>query len=451
MNQQAARCPALFIAAPASGQGKTTVTAALARVFQRRGLRVRIFKTGPDYLDPLVLEQASGSTAEPLDLWMTGEEGCQAVLYEAATEADVILIEGAMGLFDGSPSSADLAIRFGVDVVAVFNARGMAQTLAAVAVGLANYNPALSFTGIVANQLGSERHRSLIEAALPDHIPLLAGLKRSDQFSLPSRHLGLVPPDRHNPLEHRIDAVADILESTSLASLPRAVNFKAPAASAPLPRGLEGVRIGIARDSAFSFIYPANLRLLERLGADLVFFSPLADTLLPSVDALWLPGGYPELHASVLSANKPMMKALNAFKDSGNPIIAECGGLLYCLDTLTTLEGNTFPMAALLPGHGAMRERSGCQGMQSAPLPEGTFRGHAHHRSRAQGTPAPLASGIRPSHPAPGEAIYRAGRLTASYIHLYFPSNPEATVALFAPQHRVEVSPASADDESCPR
>ncbi|MGJ8513324.1 cobyrinate a,c-diamide synthase [Carnimonas bestiolae] len=426
-------CPALFISAPASGQGKTTVTAALARLHQRHGRTVRIFKTGPDYLDPLVLQQASGAIAEPLDLWMTGEAGCREALALAAQQADLILIEGAMGLYDGTPSSADLAIAFGIDVVAVFNARGMAQSIAALAHGLASYHPRLTLTGIVANQIGSARHHDLIETALPAQLPLLASIKRNPSNALPSRHLGLIPPDQHNDLEAIIERVADELEGTALAQLPRSVSFPIPQQADVLPQQLAGVRIGIARDQAFSFIYPANLRLLEAMGAELHFFSPLHDQQLPRVDALWLPGGYPELYAGTLADNAPMLAALNDHYQSGRPILAECGGLLYVLEELIDIEGQCHPMAGLMSGSAAMRERSGCQGMQSAPLPEGQLRGHAHHRSVASGTPEPIAYGIRPSHPAPGEAVFRQGRLTASYIHLFFPSNPTATAALFTP------------------
>ncbi|ANF58040.1 cobyrinate a,c-diamide synthase [Halotalea alkalilenta] len=430
---KAPHCPALFISAFASGQGKTTVTAALARLHRERGRRVRIFKTGPDYLDPLILERAAGTPVEPLDLWMTGEARCREALHLAAASADLILIEGAMGLFDGSPSSADLAIALGIPVVAVINARGMAQSVAAIAHGLAHYRPELKLAGVVANQLGSERHRALIEQALPPETPLLAALPRDQALALPGRHLGLVPPDEQPDLERIIIAAASALVDGRLAELPAPIAFPAPETLPPAPRMLEGVRIAIARDQAFSFVYPANLRLLEAMGARLSFFSPLVDTAPPEAEALWLPGGYPELHAERLAANTPMAAALRAFHAEDKPILAECGGMLYLLDSLRDLDGRTHRMAGVLPGRGEMRDRSGCQGMQSAALPEGEIRGHAHHRSRSYDMPAPIAHGIRPSHPAPGEAIYRQGRLTASYLHLYFASNPQAIGTLFAP------------------
>ena len=167
------------------------------------------------------------------------------------------------------------------------------------------------------------------------------------------------------------------------------------------------------------------------MGATYEFFAPLHDTKLPEVDALWLVGGYPELHAEQLMANETMRTAVREFHTAGKPVLAECGGFLYCMEDLTTLEGEVCTMAGLMPGHGEMRGKRGCQGMQSLPLPEGEIRGHAHHRSRSAETPEPIVHGKRQRHPAPGEAIYRVGSLTASYLHMYFPSNPGAVARLF--------------------
>ncbi|QTF91573.1 cobyrinate a,c-diamide synthase [Halomonas sp. BM-2019] len=433
-----AACPALMIAAPSSGQGKTTVTAALARLLRNRGQVVRVFKTGPDYLDPRVLAQASGRPVDPLDLWMAGEADCRRRLYEAAREADLILVEGAMGLFDGEPSSADLAALFDLPLAIVMDVKGMAQTAAALVAGLAGFRDDIRIAGLIANACGSRRHRELIEGALPAEIPLLAAVPRDATLALPERHLGLVQAEEiRDDLEARFEAGAAALAAEGVAeallSLPP-VAFAAPpaAATAPLP-SLRGRTIGVARDAAFSFIYQANLELLERMGATLRFFSPLTDTRLPPCDALWLPGGYPELHAAGLAANASMREAIQGFFAADKPILAECGGLLYCLESLTDIDGETHAMLGLLPGRGAMRGRRGCQGMQTAELPEGPVRGHAHHRSVAEGTPAPIAFGRRQRHPAPGEAIYRERGLTATYLHLFFPDNPDALARLFSP------------------
>ena len=203
---------------------------------------------------------------------------------------------------------------------------------------------------------------------------------------------------------------------------------------------LKGKTIAIAKDAAFSFIYDANLRLLAKMGAEVTFFSPLADQVLPAADALWLPGGYPELHAKALSENSAIKQEIKAFADAGKPVLAECGGFLYCLQDLTDLEDETYPMSAVLAGHGAMRGKRGCQGMQTAMLPEGPLQGHAHHRSRSHDTPAPIAHGKRQRHPAPGEAIYREKGVTASYLHLFFASNPEAIAAIFSGQFETSLS-----------
>lgn len=439
------RCPALFIAAPASGQGKTTVTAALARLVKNQGKVVKVFKTGPDYLDPQILEQASGQPVEQLDMWMAGESYCQQRLYEAAQTADLILVEGAMGMFDGNPSSADLAARFGLPLLVVMNVKGMAQTTAALVSGLANFRDDVSVHGLIANCCGSQRHSDLIREALPADVPLLAALGRDPSIALPERHLGLVQAaEVREELELRFQAGAEALAAAGiepyLAELPSVEFHPAPAAglapSGGSARPLEGRRIAIARDAAFSFIYQANLDTLTALGADCCFFSPLEDTTLPECDALWLPGGYPELHAARLAANEPLKAAIHECFRADKPILAECGGLLYCLETLTDLDGQTHPMLGLMKGEGAMRGKRGCQGMQSALLPEGEVRAHAHHRSRSSATPEPIGYGRRQAHPAPGEPIYRQRALTATYLHLFFANNPVAIGKLFScPQH----------------
>lgn len=423
-------CPALFISAMASGQGKTTVTAALARLHRNQGRKVRVFKTGPDYLDPQILALASGQPVEPLDLWMSSPEHCRDQLFRAAQEADLILIEGAMGLLDGDPSSADLAGLFGIPVAVVINARGMAQTTAAIAYGLAHFRQDFQFAGVITNALGSERHRELIKDSLPADTPLLASLMRDESLALPERHLGLVQPDEQEDLDVRLNRCAEQLAGSPLAEFLPSVTFSGKHLE-PAPLLLAGKRIAVARDRAFSFIYAANTRLLKDMGASLHYFSPLSDSALPDADALWLPGGYPELHAENLAANHAMHAALKDFQAQGKPILAECGGMLYVQHRLTDLEDREHAMVGLIPGHGVMRGRGGCQGMQTAPLPEGELRGHAHHHSRSHDTLPPLAHGRRQRHHAPGEAIVRAGALTATYLHLFFPSNPEATARLF--------------------
>lgn len=430
MNER--RCPALLIAAPASGQGKTTVTAALARHHVRRGRRVRVFKCGPDFLDPMILARACGAPVHPLDLWMVGEAESRRLLWEAAGEADLILIEGVMGLFDGAPSAADLARRFGVPVLAVIDAAAMAQTFAAVAHGLATFQADLPFAGVLANRVGSARHGEILQGSLPAHLPWYGALPRSADIELPSRHLGLVQAGELADLDARLDAAAEALAASAGTDLPPSLVFAAPAQAAPEPL-LAGVRIGVARDAAFAFLYQANLELLERLGAELAFFSPLADAALPAVDSLYLPGGYPELHLDRLAGNAPLRAAIRAHHEAGKPILAECGGMLYLLDALTDLDGRRAAMLGLLPGEAWMQPKLAALALQEVELDGARLRGHSYHHSTMACALTPIAHGECPNYRRTAEAVYRRGRLTASYIHFYLPSAPQAAAALLRP------------------
>ncbi|AOJ10265.1 cobyrinate a,c-diamide synthase [Burkholderia mayonis] len=507
-------CPALFVSAAASGQGKTSVTAALARHHRRLGRRVRVFKTGPDFLDPMLLARASGASVYSLDLGMVGERGCRALLARAAAEADVILIEGVMGLFDGTPSSADLAQAFRVPVAAVISAQSMAQTFAALAFGLAHFRPGVPFHGVLANRVGSDRHAQLLRGALPESIRWLGHLPRDARIALPERHLGLHQPDDVADLDARVDRAADAIARTALAELPPVVEFafvdadghgmvatprstddrhdapaatsvtedddvitttsvaedddvtamtsvaedddvtattsavdgdhetiasaapagdrsRASVASAAAPR-LAGKRIAIARDAAFSFIYPANLDQLEALGAELAFFSPLADAPLPDgCDALYLPGGYPELHAARLAANATTARAIAAHVAAGKPVVAECGGMLYLGDSLTDVDGVKTPMLGLVPGDATMQRRFAALGMQTLATRFGAMTGHTFHYSRFATPLTPVAAATRPDDGAAGESVYRHGPIVATYFHAYWPSNPRAAAALF--------------------
>ncbi|VWB63872.1 cobyrinate a,c-diamide synthase [Burkholderia lata] len=427
-------CPALFVSAPASGQGKTSVTAGLARLHRRLGRRVRVFKTGPDFLDPMLLERASGAPVHALDLGMVGEAGCRALLADAARDADLILIEGVMGLFDGTPSSADLAAAFGVPVVAVISAKSMAQTFAAIAFGLARFRAGLPFHGVLANRVGSARHAELLQQALPDDLRWLGHMPADAGIALPERHLGLHQPNDIDDLDTRLDRAADALAQTALAELPPAVAFAEPDAAAPLPRALAGKRIAVARDVAFSFIYPANLALLDTLGAQVRFFSPLADEPVPDdCDALFLPGGYPELHAARLAANATTARSIRAHAAEGKPIVAECGGMVYLCESLTDVDGVTTPMLGLLPGQATMQRRFAALGMQQLDTRGGTMRGHTFHYSRLDTPLEPVTNAVRPDGASgSGEAVYRRNAIVATYMHMYWPSNPDAVTALFS-------------------
>ena len=424
------RCPALFISAPASNHGKTTVTAALARHHRSQGRKVVVFKTGPDFLDPMILQRASGNVVQQLDLWLVGEAACRQMLYDAAGKADLMLIEGVMGLFDGTPCSADVAERFGIPVVAVINATGLAQTIGAIAAGLACYRPAVTLAGVLANSVASDRHEEMLQQGMPAAIRYLGGVRRNALFALPRQHLGLLPAAAVSDLDARLDALAACIAPLAIAALPADIEFT-DADYAPPPPLLQGLRIGVARDEAFSFLYPANLALLESMGAALHFFSPLTDAVLPEVDSIYVPGGFPELHLAALQNNRAMHAALHAHVAAGKPLYAECGGLLYLLESLTDKTGQQAAMTALLPGSAQMHGKLQGLGYQTAPMPEGALRAHTFHYSQISMRLAPAALGERLFNTSAGEAIYQVGRLTATYLHCYFPSNPVAAARLF--------------------
>ncbi len=426
-------CPALLVAAPASGQGKSTVTAALARLHRRAGRRVRVFKCGPDFLDPQVLEVASGAPVHTLDLWMCGPADAAARLYEAAAAADLILVEGVMGLYDGAPSSADIARRFGLPVLAVIDAAAMAQTFGAVVHGLATYGEGVNLGGVLANGVGSPHHADLLTASLPAGVAWYGALARDPASSLPERHLGLLQADEMVDLDQRLDRLADALAhgAPQAGQLPPPVSFVQGRLTEPALL-LGGITVAVARDRAFGFIYPANLDCLAQLGARLAFFSPLADQAVPACDAVWLPGGYPELHAARLSKNMRFLESLRAHHAAGRPILAECGGMMVLFETLTDVGGRAHALAGLLPGATVMQIRLAALGGQALALPQGELRGHTFHHSRAE-TPLEPALHARTADGRPGEAVYQVGRLTASYLHAYFPSNPAAVAALLRP------------------
>ena len=450
----------------------------MARWHRRQGRRVRVFKTGPDFLDPQILERASGAPVYSLHLWMVGEAACRALLEEAAQNADLILIEGVMGLFDGKPSGADLAETFNIPVLAVIDGQAMAQTFAAIAFGLARFRPSLPFYGVFANRINTQGHADLLQENLPEGIAWTGHLPSSADISLPSRHLGLAQANEVVDLDERLDRAADALSQTSLAALPPNVIFSPDsgpvrlstplrlsasvpsAASLSLPASvpsadsmplaasvssatsmaslsvntaaLAGRRIAIARDAAFAFIYPANVDLLKAMGATVTTFSPLADEPIPpECDALFLPGGYPELHAEQLSHRGVTAASLHSHIEAGKPVLAECGGMLYLLDTLQDVAGKTWPMLGILPGSSAMQTKLAALGMHRLATPAGEIRGHTFHYSRTQSPMNVSAQSRHATRDSLGEHVYVQGKVIATYFHAYWPSNPEAIAALF--------------------
>jgi cobyrinic acid a,c-diamide synthase len=439
--------PVVLVAAVASGQGKTTATAALARKLTKMGRKVRVFKCGPDFIDPMLLERASGAPVKSLDLWIVGREACRAQLAQAALEADVILIEGVMGLYDGSPSSADLAREFGVPVMAVIDAGAMAQTAGALVHGLRDYGP-VDMAGVIANRVASPGHAAMVAASLRD-IPLFATLPKQAR-SLPERHLGLVLPAEVDGIDELLDQLADQLnfdeaawsnlrstrlelgDALAAASAGATAALAADGSPSVAALPLAGRKIAIARDAAFMFLYPANLETLEELGATLAFFSPLADEPVPAgADAVYLPGGYPELHAEKLSYAQRWQESIRAAHRDGTPIVAECGGMMALVETLADKAGAQWTMAALLPGRVMMQARLAGLGSQGMPTPHGVLRGHTFHYSTLDTSLAPAVRTVKHPSGVDGEAVYKLGSLTASYFHAYFPSNPAAVAAMF--------------------
>ncbi len=420
----------LLIAAPSSGSGKTTITAGLAWLYRRQGKRVKVFKCGPDFLDPLLLGFASGSPVDNLDLWLVGEDLCRQMLAQAARDYDVVLIESVMGLFDGEPSTADLAVKFGLPVLAVIDAGAMAQTFGALAFGLAHYRADLPFYGVLANKVAGERHAQMLkESAKAEHWMGWVGKVEP----LPERHLGLALPEEIPDLAAKLDAIADALASQPIANLSKTIELAVPAQSEIKPL-LAGKRIAIARDAAFCFIYPANLRCLELLGAELRFFSPIAHEALPECDAVYLAGGYPELHADTLAAHPSIRADLAAHLAANKLIWAECGGMLALGDSLTLVDGSVKPMWGLLPARATMQARLAALGSQSMNFGSGSgdeIRGHTFHYSTLATDLTPLGYGSPCRLGSSGEAIYEHGYIRASYIHAWFMSNPVATAALF--------------------
>lgn len=460
-------CPALLIAAPASGQGKTSVSAGLARHLRNQGRRVRAFKWGPDFLDPSWLAAASGHAVDTLDLAMGGARDVAARLAHAAAQADVLLIESAMGLFDGDPCAADLAQRFDLPILLVMDASHMAETFGALAGGLMNHRPGLRFAGVLANRVGSDRHAQLLQRGLalaPGVKPRwLGGIARQQQ-ALPARQLGLVAAPQLPDTEARLAQLAQAVAASALGEMPWhqwqdwRVHFEVPGrvhANAPgpvgtndipghadpLPQLLSGRTLAIAHDAAFSFVYPANLACLQALGARLALFSPLAGEALPPCDALWLPGGYPELHAPALAGLAPLREQIACHVAAGKPVWAECGGMLALAERICwPARGTNEPLWGLLPAVATQHERLQGLGMQAWRTPQGLLRGHGFHYSSLSTTLTPMAHTQRLRGEAQCdsntalEAIYAHGSIRASYFHAWFPSNPQAVAALFTGQ-----------------
>jgi cobyrinic acid a,c-diamide synthase len=350
----------LVVAAARSGSGKTTVTLGLLAAFTRRGMRVRAAKAGPDYIDPAFHAAATGAAGVNLDSWAMPPALLGALAGDAAQTAELVVVEGVMGLFDGvagppgrTGSTADLARTLHLPVLLVLDVSGQSQTAAAVVHGLASYDAGVRIAGVALNRVGSERHRALVSDAIEAAgVPVVGALPRDAAWSLPERHLGLVQAQEHHDLAARLDGLAAMAEQRldldRIAALARPIE-PAPAQTGPaLPP--PGQRIAVASDAAFTFMYPHLRGGWRRAGADIVTFSPLADEAPPDgCDACWLPGGYPELHAGTLAQAHRFMAGLRRFAAT-RPVHGECGGYMVLGEGLEDAQGARHAMAGLL-GH----------------------------------------------------------------------------------------------------
>ena len=476
-------CPRLVIAATGSGVGKTSLTLGLARALVRRGLVVQTFKVGPDFLDPTYLAMASGRTCYNLDAWMTSAQYVAQLFARATAGADLALVEGVMGLFCGaSPdglegSTAEIALVLDAPVLLAVNAHGAGRSLAATVHGFTHFEPRLQLAGVIANQCGSPAHGALAAEALraAGLAPLVGAVPRDALPKLESRHLGLVAADRSGITPAVIDQLADAVEqyvdldaivaladlwsaatcrrfsgvtttrersdSSTEDSLPSMPAADESGGKSPHSKGSPAAfRVGVARDEAFHFYYPDNLESLGEQGAELVSFSPLADATLPgNLDALYFGGGYPEVYAQGLAANRPMREAVRDFAASGRCVYAECGGLMYLGRSLRTIDDQTHEMAGVLPVDTWMMSRLCRLGYVEVSLvgdglwgPAGwKCRGHEFHYSEIAAVDS--SAGWQPayalSRPRAGacrsEGLAR-GNVLASYVHLHWASRPES-------------------------
>ena len=436
--------PALVIAGVSSGVGKTTVTLGLLEALHRRGLAVQAFKVGPDFIDPAFHALATGRPSYNLDGWMCGRDQVMATVGERAAQADLALVEGVMGCFDGTDgltedgSTAQIAKWLGAPVVLVLDAGALARSAAAVVLGFERFDPALALAGVIFNRVGGKVHRQWLTQAVTSACKArpLGALPSDAGVSLPERHLGLVTaveggysPEVRQRLAALIETHVDV---DTLVGLARSgVRRRAPNARA----ATVSATIAVARDRAFQFYYPDNLQALEHAGARLVFWSPMADQVLPAADGLYIGGGYPELYGRELAANAPMLAAVRTFARSGRPVYAECGGLMYLAESLTDLDGHVWPMAGVLPVPVVMERSRLVIGYREVTLtsagPLGSAgtraRGHEFHCSRLGDIPAAVkrlyavTDGGGGSPRAEGFVIDGA---VLSYVHLHFGSNP---------------------------
>jgi cobyrinic acid a,c-diamide synthase len=429
--------PGLIVSAPRSGAGKTTVTLAILAALHRQGLQVQAAKSGPDYIDPAFHQAATGRQSFNLDSWAMTPELIDALVARGGSGADLLVIEGGMGLFDGIPgaprrtgASADLAARLGLPVVLVIDVAGQSQSAAALARGFASHDPQVRIGGIVLNRVGSERHVRLVSDAIAAlTIPVLGAIPRTADLVLPERHLGLVQATEHGDLAQRLARLAEIAERhLDLDAIPLlAAPARLPASAQAPTIAPPGQRIALAADAAFSFVYPHVLDGWREAGAEIATFSPLADEAPPEhCDSCWLPGGYPELHAGELAAAERFRASLARFAAT-RPVHGECGGYMVLGTSLTDGDGASHRMAGLL-GHSTsfaqpklhLGYREGML-LGAGPLgkPGARLRGHEFHYAAlvSEGSDEPLLELADGEGRKLGASGGRRGNVTGAFFH----------------------------------
>jgi cobyrinic acid a,c-diamide synthase len=459
----------IVVAGTGSGVGKTTVTLGLLEAYRRRGLIVQAFKVGPDFIDAGLHEVITGRPSYNLDGWMCGRDGVLATVARHAADADLAIVEGVMGCFDGADatgeegSTAQVAKWLGAPVVLVIDASGQSRSAAAVVLGFERFDPALQIAAVIANRVGSALHSRWISEAIQATCQAepIGALPRNKDLTLPERHLGLVTaaegpltPDFRTRLAETIEQHIDLDRLQALASPLRAPASPAQSDSGGRQGGTRRqarddrrkggeapLRVLIARDRAFQFYYRENLALLEAAGAELVFWSPLSEEP-PQADGLYFGGGYPELYAQRLADNAAALEAVREMADHGTPIYAECGGLMYLAEALEDLDGASHPMVGVLPTTVRMRPRRLTLGYRevrfTGDAPLGTAgmvaRGHEFHYSTLDPVPERVARvwRLEGRHGADRAEGYLINRALISYVHLHFASNPEVPRAFVA-------------------
>ena len=433
---------AFLLAATHSGAGKTTISLGLMAALGRQGLTVQPFKCGPDFIDPTLHRMASGRLSLNLDLRMCGAEYVERAFQRLAAKADISVVEGVMGLFDGGVASpAALARALHLPVILVVDVKGSAESVAAVVKGFEDLDPELALMGVIFNRTGSPRHLELISGAVRAHCrtPILGALPRQQEFAIPDRHLGLMMGAEMPLSASQLDALAAaVTENIDLEAIKRLATMPLSAPCRLLPGTADAVsressiRIGIARDQAFCFYYQDNLDLLHDAGAELVEFSPLTDPALPpGLDGLYLGGGYPELHGAALAANHGLLAEIRAWSAAGRPLYAECGGFIYLCQGVVDLDGAFWPLAAIFPTRATMRPRLARLGYREATITTpcllgagGTLFGHEFHYSEIDEMPATVNRVYRlPDGRGEG---YQVNNTLASYLHVHFGRTPEA-------------------------